>query len=114
LISLVVERCGWVIAFLLSALLFFVTHLSHAYASLALLPFFFCHCAVLTLLVYFTQSILPSVVIHAASDVIVLPIQYGLIGQQLPSSATPYVVGAVLCAVAAVPAFRQLARSVVH
>ena len=40
LISLIEERHGWLIAFLLSALLFFATHLSHAYASLNFLPFF--------------------------------------------------------------------------
>lgn len=112
LISLIEDRHGWLIAFLLSALLFFAAHLSHTYASLAFLPFFLFHCAVLTLLVYFTRSILPSIVIHASSDLIVLPIQYGLIGQGLPMSARPYVIAAILFALAAVPAFRQLARAV--
>ena len=88
LISLIEERHGWIIAFLLSALLFFAAHLSHAYASLAFVPFFLAHCAILTLLVYFTRSILPSIVVHAVSDFIVLPIQYGLIGQRLPMSET--------------------------
>jgi membrane protease YdiL (CAAX protease family) len=112
---LIEERHGWVIAFFISALLFFAAHLfaahlSHAYASLAFLPFFFAHCAILTLLVYFTQSILPSIVIHTASDFIVLPIQYGLIGEQLRPPPHPiYVVVAILCTLAAFPAFRQLA-----
>ena len=109
---MVEERHGWIIAFLLSAPLFFAAHLSHAYASLAFAPFFLAHCAILTLLVYFTRSILPSIVIHAVSDFIVLPIQYGLIGQRLPVSVAPYVVVAILCALAAVPAFRQLAHAV--
>jgi membrane protease YdiL (CAAX protease family) len=112
LISLIEERYGWLIAFLLSALLFFATHLSHAYASLNFLPFFLSHCAVLTLLVYFTRSIRPSIVIHAASDLIMLPMQYGLVGQRLPISTGPYVIVAILCALAAVPAFRKLAQAV--
>src|SRR5260370_7502113 len=60
--------------------MFFLTHLGHAYFTLAFLPFFLAMSTVHALLVYFTKSILPSVVLHATADFVVIPVQYGLIG----------------------------------
>jgi membrane protease YdiL (CAAX protease family) len=111
LVSSIEEQFGWTTAFVVSAPLFFAAHLTHAYASIAFAPFFLAHCAVLTLLVYFTRSVLPSIVIHTISDFIVLPIQYGVIGQQLPASATSYAAAAFVLALASVPAFACLARA---
>ena len=80
LISQIQRRHGWIIAILISGVMFFVSHLNHAYVTLAFLPFFLVVSSIHGLLVYLTRSILPSVVLHSVADLITIPIQYGLIG----------------------------------
>ena len=101
---------GWPVGVGLVTILFYVAHLSHAYATLAFIPFFLAHGLVFGLLVFYTRSIVPGIVLHAVSDFIVLPMQYGVI----PSAGQwPFVWQgwlSLLAGVAAIPAFRQLAR----
>ena len=47
--------------------------------TLAFLPFFLAHGLTMGLLVFYTRSIMPGIVLHAVSDFIVLPMQYGVI-----------------------------------
>jgi hypothetical protein len=69
-------------------------------------------------LVYLTGSIRPSIVLHAAFDFAVIPVQYGLIGKVpvslvlktgVDSSFLVEVAIILVFGVAAVPAFRKLA-----
>ena len=102
---------GWWVGIGLVTLLFYVAHLSHAYATLAFVPFFLAHGLVFGLLVFFTRSIVPGIILHAVSDFIVLPMQYGVI----PSAGQWAFVSqgwlSLLAGAAAVPAFRQLAKT---
>ena len=102
---------GWWIGIGLVTLLFYVAHLSHAYATLAFVPFFIAHGLVFGLLVWFTRSIVPGIILHAVSDFIVLPMQYRVI----PSAGEWAFVWpgwlSLLAGAAAIPAFRQLART---
>jgi len=104
-------RHGWVVGIGLVTILFYVAHLSHAYATLAFVPFFLAHGLVFGLLVFHTRSIVPGLVLHAVSDFIVLPMQYGVI----PSAGQcPFVWQgwmSLLAGAAAIPAFRQLAKA---
>ena len=106
------SRHGWVVGIGAVTVLFYVAHLSHAYATLAFLPFFLAHGLAFGLLVYYTRSILPGVVLHALSDFIVLPMQYGVI----PSAGRWPFVGqgwmSLVTGLAAIFAFRQLRRVV--
>ncbi|MGQ0534240.1 MAG: lysostaphin resistance A-like protein [Caulobacteraceae bacterium] len=79
MLSGIQQRHGWIIAISLVTLVFYVSHLSHAYASLAFLPFFILHGLVFGALVFATRSIVPGVILHTLSDIIVLPMQYGVI-----------------------------------
>jgi membrane protease YdiL (CAAX protease family) len=117
LISQIQRRHGWIIAILISGVMFFVSHLNHAYVTLPFLPFFLAVSSVHGLLVYLTRSILPSVVLHSAADLITIPIQYGLIGHLsvvpvwesgIDSVFVTYLVLIVAFALLAVPAFRRL------
>ena len=111
MLSGIQRRFGWVVGIGLVTILFYVAHLSHAYATVAFVPFFLAHGLVLGLLVFYTRSILPGIVLHAVSDVIVLPMQYGVI----PSAGEWGFVWqgwlSLLAGRAAIPAFRQLARA---
>ncbi len=118
LISKVERRHGWILAILLSGLMFFVSHTSHAYVTIAFLPFFLIVSALHGLLVYLTRSILPSVVLHAVADAVVIPIQFGVVGHfsvspvwqsGIDSEFVIYVLIVVTFGIAAVPAFRRLA-----
>ena len=87
MLSQIERRHGWIVAILVTGLVFFADHhFSHAYATLAFLPFFMAVSTLHGLLVYLTRSILPSVVLHAVADFIVLPIQYGVFGNPSVSS----------------------------
>ena len=104
-------------AVLISGVMFFVSHLGHAYVTFAFLPFFLVVSSLHGLLVYLTRSILPSVVLHAVADMIVIPIQYGVIGHLsvspvwktgMDSAFITSVVLIVTFGILAVPAFRRL------
>lgn len=119
MLSPIERRHGWAPAILVVGLMFFLDHhVSHAYATFAFLPFFVAVSAVHGLLVYCTRSILPSVVLHAVADALVIPIQYGIVGN--PPTGLLWQTGLdrgfvlalaafLLCGLAAVPAFRRLA-----
>jgi membrane protease YdiL (CAAX protease family) len=82
MLSPIQRRHGWTVAALITGFVFFLDHhFSHAYATFAFLPFFMLVSAVHALLVRFTRSIRPSVVLHTLFDLLVIPVQYGLIGQ---------------------------------
>ena len=111
MLSGIQRRFGWTVGISLVTILFYVAHLSHAYATVAFVPFFLAHGLVLGLLVFYTRSILPGVVLHAVSDFVVLPMQYGVI----PSVGEWGFVWqgwlSLLAGAAAIPAFLQLARA---
>ena len=120
LISQIQRRHGWTMAILISGVMFFVSHLGHAYVTLAFLPFFLAVSSIHGLLVYLTRSILPSVVLHSVADLITIPIQYGLIGHLsvvpvwesgIDSAFVTYLVLIVAFGLLAVPAFRRLATA---
>jgi membrane protease YdiL (CAAX protease family) len=119
LISQVERRHGWIVAILISGVMFFVSHLGHAYVTLVFLPFFLAVTSLHGFLVYLTRSILPSIVLHAVADIIVIPIQYGVIGHPsfspvwktgIDSEFITYVVLIVFFGILAVPAFHRLAN----
>jgi membrane protease YdiL (CAAX protease family) len=119
MLSPIQRRHGWPVAILITGLVFFADHhFGHAYATYAFLPFFLAVSALHGLLVYLTRSILPSVVLHAVADALVIPIQYGIIGNLSVSSVWKHGVDASFLMVlgtvvgfglAAVPAFAKLA-----
>jgi membrane protease YdiL (CAAX protease family) len=122
LISPIERRHGWTIAILISGIVFFLDHhLSHAYATWVFLPFFMAISAVHGLLVKYSGSIRPSIVLHAVADFIVIPITYGLVGSFSVESLSVtgidrhfiiWVAVMVMCLGALVPALRVLgARS---
>jgi membrane protease YdiL (CAAX protease family) len=81
LISPIQRRHGWTIAILISGIMFFLDHhLSHAYATFVFLPFFLAISVVHGLLVKYSGSIRPSVLLHAIADFIIIPVSYGLVG----------------------------------
>jgi membrane protease YdiL (CAAX protease family) len=118
LISPIQRRHGWTIAILISGIMFFLDHrLSHAYATFAFLPFFLAISAVHGLLVKYSGSIRPSMLLHAVADFIVIPITYGLIGSFSvePLSITGidrqfviWIAVTVICFAAFAPALRAL------
>jgi membrane protease YdiL (CAAX protease family) len=111
MLSGIQPRYGWAVGIALVTVLFYLAHLSHAYATLAFVPFFLAHGLTLGLLVFYTRSIVPGIVLHAVSDFIVLPMQYGVI----PSAGQWAFVWqgwlSLLAGAASIPAFRQLARA---
>jgi membrane protease YdiL (CAAX protease family) len=122
LISPIQRRHGWTIAILISGVLFFLDHhLSHAYATLVFLPFFLAISVVHGLLVKYSGSIRPSVLLHALADFIVIPVSYGLVGSfsvepvavtGIDRQFVVWVGVMVICFAAFVPALRVLgARS---
>jgi membrane protease YdiL (CAAX protease family) len=111
MLSGIQRRYGWVTGIALVTILFYVAHRSHAYATLAFTPFFLVHGLTMGLLVFFTRSIVPGIVLHAVSDFIVLPMQYRVI----PSAGEWTFVWqgwlSLIAGAAAIPAFRRLARA---
>jgi len=118
LISPIQRRHGWTIAILISGIMFFLDHhLSHAYATFVFLPFFLAISAVHGLLVRYSGSIRPSVLLHALADFIVIPVSYGLVGTFSVESVSVtgidrqfviWVVVMVICFAVFVPAVRVL------
>jgi membrane protease YdiL (CAAX protease family) len=122
LISPIQRRHGWTIAILISGIMFFLDHhLSHAYATFVFLPFFLAISVVHGLLVKYSGSIRPSVLLHALADFIFIPVSYGLVGTFSVESVSVtgidrefiiWVAVMVICFSAFVPALRVLgARS---
>jgi membrane protease YdiL (CAAX protease family) len=111
MLSRIQRRHGWWIGILVVAILFYVAHLSHAWVTVAFVPFFLAYSALHGLLVFHTRSILPSVVLHALSDAIVLPIQFGVLPDPGRFAFVAWGGFSLVMACAAVPAFRSLARA---
>lgn len=122
LISPIQRRHGWTIAILISGIMFFLDHhLSHAYATFVFLPFFLAISVVHGLLVKYSGSIRPSVLLHALADFVVIPVSYGLVGTFSVESISVtgidrqfiiWVAVMLICFAAFVPALRVLgARS---
>jgi len=81
MLSPIQRRHGWSVAILITGFMFFLDHhLSHAYATFAFLPFFLAISVVHGLLVRFTGSICPSVLLHGVADFLLVPVMYGLVG----------------------------------
>ena len=118
LISPIQRRHGWTTAILISGIMFFLDHhLSHAYATFVFLPFFLAISVVHGLLVKYSGSIRPSVLLHALADFIVIPVSYGLVGSFSVESISAsgidrqfiiWVAVMVICFAAFVPALRVL------
>ena len=122
MLSAIERRHGWIAGIVVTGLMFFlVHHFSHAYATVAFLPFFLAVSTLHGLLVYLTRSILPSIALHSVADFIVIPIQYGIIGKPIVSSVwkegidTSFLIVLgllVVFAAAAFPAFVHLSHVV--
>lgn len=110
MISIIERRHGWMLAVLAAAALFYVAHLGHAYATIAFAPFFLAYSILHGLLVFLTRSILPSVVLHSAGDLTILPIQYGVIDNPLGTSIPAHVVVIVSFAALSAWPFWQLSK----
>jgi len=120
LISPIQRRHGWTIAILISGIMFFLDHhLSHAYATFIFLPFFLAISVVHGLLVKYSGSIRPSVLLHALADFIVIPVSYGLVGTFSVESVSVtginrefviWIAVMVICLGAFVPALKILGR----
>ncbi len=111
MLSQIQRHHGWVLAIALTSALFYLVHRSHAYATLAFVPFFAAYSLLHAALVYLTRSILPSVVLHAAGDFCILPVQYGVIPLPFGPTWPPYLLSTLAFSVAAIAAFRRLRSS---
>ena len=111
MLSQIERRHGWAIGIALVAVLFYVAHLGHAYATLAFAPFFAAYSLLHGLLVAATRSILPSVLLHAAGDVWILPIQYGVLPLPLGEPSMPYLALSAAAGGLSVAAFVRLRRA---
>jgi membrane protease YdiL (CAAX protease family) len=110
MLSIVERRHGWVVAIAFTTLIFWFAHLSHAYATLAFAPFFLAYSALHGALVYATRSIRPSVLLHIAGDLSILPIQYGVLPLPLGAGALPYAIVVALASSVSVLGFVALWR----
>lgn len=110
MLSQIQTRYGWQWGILIGAIVFYVVHLSHAYATIAFLPFFLTYSILQGYLVYLTRSILPSVVLHALGDFTILPMQYGVLKNigEIPFVHTGWM--SLILALIAVPLFYNLIR----
>lgn len=112
MLSQVERRHGWVVAIILVGALFYLAHLSHAYATIAFVPFFAAYSFLHGVLVFLSRSILPSVALHAIGDFCILPIQYAVVPLPLGTSYGPYLASILLFGLAAVAAFWRLTKLV--
>ena len=110
MLSQIQTRYGWLFSILISAVMFYVVHLSQAYATIAFLPFFLTYSFLQGYLVYLTRSILPSVILHTAGDVTILPMQYGVLKNigEVPFVHNGWM--SLLLAMIAVPLFYYLSK----
>ena len=82
MLTAIQERHGWMIATLVTGFMFFADHhFSHAYATLAYLPFFMIISAAHALMVRATGSIKPSIVLHSMFDLAVVPVMFGIVAR---------------------------------
>jgi membrane protease YdiL (CAAX protease family) len=109
MLSIVKRRHGWVVAIVSVAVLFYLVHLSHVYATVAFVPFFMAYSALHGVLVFLTRSILPSVVLHGLGDFAVLPMQYGVVADPLGLSVRGHVLVVVSFGLASALALWHLA-----
>lgn len=108
LLSHVERRHGFGMAVVLVSLAFYAVHLSHAYATLAFVPFFAFYSVVHGGLVFLTRSTKPSVLLHAIFDLCILPVQYGAVPLPFGDAPLPYLACVLGFGAAAVPAFLKL------
>lgn len=108
MLSPIERRHGWMAGIVIVGLMFYVAHIGHAYATIAFLPFFLVYSILQGTLVYLTGSILPSVLLHAVSDFLVTPVQYGLTGSFLDFSAATFAALTLIFTAAAIPALCRL------
>jgi membrane protease YdiL (CAAX protease family) len=111
MLSSLERQHGWAIGIGLVTAVFYVSHLSHAYATVVFMLFFVPHGVVFGLLVYYTRSILPGIVLHAVSDFVVLPMQYNAIASVGQWAFVSHGWLSLVATAAAIPAFRQLSRT---
>ena len=75
--QLPLERAyGPVVAIAVTSVLFTLIHLTHGPAILVFLPFYFVVAVIYGLLAFFTGSILPSMTLHFAGDVLLFTLRY--------------------------------------
>ncbi len=109
MLSAIARRHGWIAGIAIVAAVFYIAHLSHAYATAAFLPFFLVYSALHGLIVYLTRSILPSIVLHSVADFIVVPMQFGVIAGPGDSTFVTHGGLSIAFALAAMPALWRLA-----
>ena len=97
MLSIVERRHGWTVAIVSVAILFYLVHVGHAYATVSFAPFFFAYSLLHGLLVFLTRSIRPSVVLHTLGDLTILPIQYGVLASPLGSSIRAHLLVMIVC-----------------
>jgi membrane protease YdiL (CAAX protease family) len=114
--QLPLERAyGSVIALATTSVIFTVIHLTHGAAILPFLPFFLAAAVIYGLLTIVTGSILPSMTLHFAGDVMLLTMRYIAAREGAVSAATGAVavrpaIAFIVLAGSSVMAFRLLAR----
>ncbi len=116
-IRAILERAyGPVIAIATSSVIFTLIHLTHGKAILPFLPFYLVVAVVYALMVFFTGSILPSMTLHFAGDVVMLTMQYlrareGVMGGAPTGTISlPPAIAFLALAALSVLAFRLLVR----
>jgi membrane protease YdiL (CAAX protease family) len=101
-------------AIVITSCFFVLIHLSHGVAALARNgPFYFAAGCVYGLLAYFTQSILPSLILHFLGDILVFALGFSLVHfarPREPGTRAVLAAFALLVACASVTAFFKLAR----
>lgn len=108
MLSQIQRRHGWIIAIASTTLLFYVAHLSHAYAALPFAIFFAAYSLVHGALVFATRSIRPSIVVHAAGDMTILPMQYGVVSLPMGDEPAPYLAASCVLLLAGLLAYAAL------
>lgn len=108
MLSHIERRHGFGAAIAIVGIAFYAVHLSHAYATLAFVPFFAFYSLVQGGLVFMTRSTKPSVLLHAIFDLCILPVQYGAVPLPLGDAPLPYLACVLGFGAAAVPAFSKL------
>jgi membrane protease YdiL (CAAX protease family) len=115
--QLPLERAyGPVIALATTSVIFTLIHLTHGAAILPFLPFFLVAAVIYGLLTIVTGSILPSMTLHFAGDVMLLTLRYiaareGAISPATGAIAVPPTIAFLLLAGLSVMAFRILTRT---